>query len=99
MASQAQKVCFSRDQIISRLTGFHKEKKKFWAFSNRQEVLEAFVNPKTETWTIISTTTEGCTYVLVSGQGWYDIIFGDPASWRQRWPMKHKEPHPISPKY
>jgi len=99
IASQAKTVCFGRDQVISRLTGFHKEKKKFRAFSNRQEVLEAFVNPKTETWTIISTTIEGCTYIVASGRGWYDVMLGDPAFWRQQWPMGHKEPNPISPKF
>lgn len=97
--AQAQAICLDRNELVTRLMQHHLEKKKFFAFSNRQEVLEAYVNPTTETWTIIATTEKGCTYILGSGQGWYDTMPGDPVFWRKRWPVNKIMPNQISPKF
>ncbi|MEH6525908.1 MAG: hypothetical protein V7723_07520 [Sneathiella sp.] len=66
----AQSACFNRTDLIKHLSGKFEEAPIAAGLAANGSVLELFVSPEGETWTIILTRPDGITCVKASGESW-----------------------------
>lgn len=60
--------CAPRGNVIDKLIKKFGEKQVSWALTKENKVIETFSNPKTKSWTILVTSTNGSTCLLAAGE-------------------------------
>ncbi len=80
---QAQMTCGTRDSIIAQIIDRYGEVRRGFGLSGPAAIFEIWASEATGTWTILKTTPDGLSCVMVVGDGWQDdageaIPAGDP---------------------
>jgi len=76
-AQQPRPDCFPSQQMYSQLSGAYGETRRHAGLSG-QIILEVWTNPETGSWTILSTRPDGISCLAAAGEGWADIVQGQP---------------------
>lgn len=71
--SAQQAICAERMGVVSELAEKYSENQKNIGIANNGEVLEVFVSPKGNTWTIVVTDAAGITCLIAAGESWETV--------------------------
>lgn len=74
--AQAAQQCNERDDVLNLLSSKYSEGRVAFGVTNNGglvEVLKSGPNAKSDTWTIIITTSKGVSCLVAAGEGWRDM--------------------------
>ncbi|MCH2163181.1 MAG: hypothetical protein MK098_00785 [Marinovum sp.] len=71
--------CAPRDAVIERLAGKYGETRQSIGLGANNEVIEVFASVETGSWTITTTTAQGLTCLVASGQAYETLASVLPA--------------------
>ena len=72
--AQAQANCDDRAKIVKWLAESYKEQPRWRGITARSMMMELFVSPQEDTWTLLVSQANGISCMVASGDGSLDII-------------------------
>ena len=70
--AEAQMACGARDAVVAKLGQVYGEVRRGGGLAGPTAMFELWVSEATGTWTILMTTPDGLSCVMVVGDGWQD---------------------------
>ena len=71
--------CSNHEYVVNDLEKNYGEARKGWAVSNKDEMVELFVNAHTGQWTVIFSNPNGLTCGLIGGMGGFTFDVDNPS--------------------
>lgn len=66
-------ICVEHSILVKKLKQSHQEKPIAMGLASNGAIIEVFVSPEGDTWTVVRTTPDGTSCVLGVGEGWMEM--------------------------